>query len=70
MFETVTRPAMALAYGTALFSFCSLLNVVQVFSLLLRPFSKSLFFEVNARVAGSMWKIMQLIMELKDLLLG
>lgn len=40
-------------------SFCSLLNVVQVFSLLLVPFSKRQFFEVNARVAGSMWKVMQ-----------
>ncbi|KAG9062396.1 hypothetical protein KI688_005311 [Linnemannia hyalina] len=63
MLDAVTRPAKALVYGTALFSFCSLLNVVQVFSLLLEPFSKRLFFEVNARVAGSMWKVMQLIME-------
>ncbi|KAG0302939.1 hypothetical protein BGZ98_007114 [Dissophora globulifera] len=59
MLESVTRPVKALAYGTALFSFCSLLNVVQVFSLLIRPFSKRLFFELNARVAGSMWKVMQ-----------
>lgn len=43
----------------SLSSFCSLLNVVQVFSLLLVPFSKRQFFEVNARVAGSMWKVMQ-----------
>ncbi|CAO3566497.1 hypothetical protein BGZ70_000960 [Mortierella alpina] len=65
MLESVTRPTKALLYGSALFSFCSLLNVVQVFSILLQPFSKSLFFEVNARVAGSMWKVMQLIMEKK-----
>ncbi|KAG0352514.1 hypothetical protein BGZ54_002718 [Gamsiella multidivaricata] len=65
MLEVVTRPAKAFAYGTALFSFCSLLNVVQAFSLFLRPFSRRLFFEVNARVAGSMWKVMQMIMEKK-----
>ncbi|KAF8937697.1 hypothetical protein EDD21DRAFT_367480 [Dissophora ornata] len=65
MLDSVTRPAKVLVYGTALFSFCSLLNVVQVCSLLLSPFSKRLFFEVNARVAGSMWKVMQMIMEKK-----
>ncbi|KAF9210349.1 hypothetical protein BGZ59_009543 [Podila verticillata] len=63
MLEVVTRPTKAFLYGSALFSFCSLLNVVQVFSLLLVPFSKRQFFEVNARVAGSMWKVMQWIME-------
>ncbi|KAG0262981.1 hypothetical protein BG011_009479 [Mortierella polycephala] len=63
MLEVVTRPTMAFLYGSALFSFCSMLNVVQVCSLFLRPISRRLFFEVNARVAGSMWKVMQMIME-------
>ncbi|KAF9178338.1 hypothetical protein BGZ50_007817 [Haplosporangium sp. Z 11] len=65
MLEVVTRPTMAFLYGSALFSFCSMLNVVQVCSLFLRPISKRLFFEVNARVAGSMWKVMQMIMEVR-----
>ncbi|KAF9437910.1 hypothetical protein BGZ76_010621 [Entomortierella beljakovae] len=59
MLDPIVRPIRALLYGTALFSFCSLINVVQVFSLLIRPFSKRLFFEINARVAGAMWRVMQ-----------
>ncbi|KAF9168682.1 hypothetical protein DFQ26_002582 [Actinomortierella ambigua] len=59
MLELILRPTKAALYGSALFGFCSVLNVIQVCSLLLAPFSKRWFYEVNARVAGSMWKVMQ-----------
>ncbi|KAF9975099.1 hypothetical protein BGZ73_001360 [Actinomortierella ambigua] len=52
MLELILRPTKAALYGSALFGFCSVLNVIQRW-----------FFEINARVAGSMWKVMQLIME-------
>ncbi|CAG8644125.1 8155_t:CDS:2 [Funneliformis caledonium] len=63
MLKHITQALRALFYGSALFSFAISINIVQICSMLLIPFSRKLVWKINSRGAQSMWWVMQYIFE-------
>ncbi|CAB4488285.1 acyltransferase-domain-containing protein [Rhizophagus irregularis] len=66
MLNYITQTLRAIFYGTALFSFAISINIVQICSMLLIPYSRRLVWDINSRgAAQSMWWVMQYIFEKK-----
>ncbi|CAJ0762966.1 293_t:CDS:2, partial [Entrophospora sp. SA101] len=63
MLKYFPRAVRIWLYGTALFSLAIGINVVQLLSMLIIPFSKRLVWKINSRSAHSMWWVMQWIFE-------
>ncbi|CAG8564404.1 5607_t:CDS:2, partial [Paraglomus occultum] len=63
MLTPLTKMIRALFYGTALFSLAIGINVVQLWSVLLIPFSRRRVWNINTRGAFSLWWVMQYIFE-------
>ncbi|RKP14646.1 hypothetical protein BJ684DRAFT_18954 [Piptocephalis cylindrospora] len=53
----------AIVYGTSLFGLAFLCNVAQFPTIFIYPFSRRLMYDLNSRVAGGIWWVMQYIFE-------
>ncbi|KAG0182290.1 hypothetical protein DFQ28_007252 [Apophysomyces sp. BC1034] len=59
----VSDAVNAVFYGIALFGLAGTLQIAQVSSFILRPFSERLVMRINSHIVGLVWKTMQVIFE-------
>ncbi|KAG1052830.1 hypothetical protein G6F43_005049 [Rhizopus delemar] len=59
----ISEATNAIFYSVSLFGLTGTLHVIQVGSLILRPFSETLIVKINSELIGTVWKVMQYIFE-------
>ncbi|KAI9338641.1 acyltransferase-domain-containing protein [Pilaira anomala] len=59
----VSDTVNAVFYSVTLFGMAGTLNMIQISSFVLRPFSERLMVRINSKLVGTVWRIMQYVFE-------